>query len=573
MRGEINRAGAERRRWVAWLGRVVGVPVVLRIWLAQIADAWRAKNVRRGFYGTLLITLGAFSPAYLPRNSPWWQMLSDADVSGWPAKLTGTLLTMVGLFLLLDAWFRLRPRKNASEPEQYVYYHVRHWAILLIWGAPFLFAPPIFSHDAYSYAAQGWLIHNNINPYEAGPAVLPGAFADQVSWVWRDTPAPYGPLALQLQHAIVDVMGFRPYASAVAMRILALVGVGLIGLLIPRIARIRGADPAFAAWFGTLNPVLVIDFVGGSHNDSLMMGLVVAGLWVTLWGAKPTGEGLETGQERSAVGGLEPGLPADSPSGRRWRTITDLNWWWLVGAVLIGLGATIKQPAIMAAYALPLMARPWANWSVREVAITAARVLASFAVAIGTFCLVSLATGLGFGWINAVSVPGRVVTIAPFTVIGQAIQLVLNLFGLDPSGWAAITVSRTVGVIFAAVVIAAMAVTIARARPILFLALGYLTAALSLPAVRSWYMLWGGLLLPVAAPPRRVVNIAVWTTVVLLCYNGINMAWRNDTMALGFAAAAGIAWLARTHGGAAPGTGNRRRRIPAGADHIELQKD
>ena len=111
-----------------------------------------------------------------------------------------------------------------------------------------------------------------------------------------------------------------------------------------------------------------------SFYDSLMMGLVIAGLWVTL-------------------------LPA---KGR-------FNGWWLLGAVLVGIGAAIKQPAIMAAYALPLMVRPWVNWSLREVAITAGRVLASFAVAIGSFCLVTLATGLGFGWINAVSVPGRAV--------------------------------------------------------------------------------------------------------------------------------------------------------------------
>lgn len=73
-----------------------------------------------------------------------------------------------------------------------------------------MFAPPIFSHDAYSYAAQGWLVHNGINPYDAGPGVLPGSFADQVSWVWRDTPAPYGPLSLQLQHLVVELTGFRP---------------------------------------------------------------------------------------------------------------------------------------------------------------------------------------------------------------------------------------------------------------------------------------------------------------------------------------------------------------------------
>lgn len=501
----------------------------MKSWIASswdaLVEAWRVRNVRLGLVGTSLIAVGSLSPAYLPRNSLWWQALSDAQISGWPTRLAGTLVTMAGLFLLLDAWFRLRPRPGASPDEAYAYHHVRHWAILLIWGAPFLLAPPIFSHDAYSYAAQGWLIHNGINPYEAGPAVLPGAFADQVSWVWRDTPAPYGPLSLQLQHLIVDLSGFRPYVSAVAMRSLAVVGVVMIGLLIPRIARQSGADPALAAWFATLNPVLVIDFVGGAHNDSMMMGLVVAALWVT---------GLPTGQ-RIRMGRL-------SLDPHRWGSA-----WWLLGAVLIGVGAAIKQPAVMAAYALPLMARPWADWSPREVAITAARVLGSFGVAIGTFSLITVATGLGFGWINAVNVPGRVITIAPFTVIGQAIQLVLNLFDLDPTGWAAIRAARGVGVVLAGLVIAWMALTIARTRPMRFLALGYLTAALALPAVRSWYILWGGMLLPLSRPRPREINIAIWTTVVLLCYNGINMSWRNDAMALGFAAAGGIWWLARTH--------------------------
>ena len=498
---------------------------VLAAKLGSVAEAWRVKNVRLGFVGTTLIALGALSPAYLPRNSPWWQMLTDAQISGWPARLVGTTLTMAGLFLLLDAWFRLRPRPNAGADEEYAYHHVRHWAILLIWSAPFLFAPPIFSHDAYSYAAQGWLVHNGINPYDAGPGVLPGSFADQVSWVWRDTPAPYGPLSLQLQHLVVDLTGFRPYASSVAMRTLSVIGVGLIGLLIPRIARRNGADPALAAWFATLNPILVIDFIGGAHNDSLMMGLVVAALWVT---------GLPTGQ-RLRLGRFEFNPHRGGSS------------WWLLGAVVIGVAAAIKQPAIMAAYALPLMVRPWADWSPREVAVTAGRALVSFGLAIGTFALVTLGTGLGFGWLNAVDVPGKVITIAPFTVLGQALQLVLNLFELDPTGWAAIRAARVFGVVVAGVLIAWMAVTIARTRPLQFLAYAYLTAALALPAVRSWYLLWGGLLLPLSSTPRKVFSIAIWTTVVLLCYNGINMAWRNGSMALGFAAAGGIWWLARTH--------------------------
>ncbi len=502
-----------------------------RVQWDAVVEAWSVRIVRRGLIGTALITLGALSPAYLPRNSALWHI--QDKVGGWPSQLGGTLVTMLGLVLLLDAWLRLRPRSGAVAGEVHAYLHVRHWAVLLIWGLPFFFAPPIFSHDAYSYAAQGWMVHNGINPYEVGPAVLPGAFADQVSWVWRDTPAPYGPLALQLQHMIVDLSGFRPYASAVMMRLLALFGVGIIGLLVPRIAERRGADVAKAAWFATLNPILIIDFIGGAHNDCLMMAFVIAGLWAT-------------------------GLPK-RPITMRGRSFNPHRWgslWWIPGAVLVGLGAAIKQPAFMAAYALPLVVHPWLSWRIKEVAVVILRSVISIAVSIGTFVVVSMATGLGFGWLNAVNVPGKVITIAPFTVLGQGAQLVLNHFGADPTGWAAITAARTFGVVFAAVVVALMAVTVARRHPMRFLSIGYLVVALSLPAVRSWYILWGGLLLPLTNPSRRMYQIATWVTIVLLCYNGINMAWRNNVMALGIAAAAGLWWLTSVHL-----RSSRRRRV------------
>lgn len=61
--------------------------------------------MRRGLLGTVLITIGALSPAYLPRNSPWWRLFTELDMTGTPVRLVGSLITMGGLFLLLDAWF------------------------------------------------------------------------------------------------------------------------------------------------------------------------------------------------------------------------------------------------------------------------------------------------------------------------------------------------------------------------------------------------------------------------------------------------------------------------------------
>ena len=482
----------------------------------QLAEAWGMPQVRRGFLGTVLIAMGSFTPAYLPQSSPFWPLMRWAHLDNIPAKIAGTLMVLGGVSLLVSSWFQLRPwGPGRAEPgvqpgddrQVEAYRHVRHWAVLLIWGAPFLLAPPIFSHDAYSYAAQGWLVHNGISPYEQGPGVLPGGFADQVAWVWRNTPAPYGPLSLQIQHLLVDLCGYDPYLSALSMRIPALLGVGLIGLLLPRLAAMYHYDPARAAWFGTLNPVLVIDFIGGAHNDSLMMGLVVLALWVTrkVW------------------------------------------WGWLPGAVILGVAASIKQPALLAAYALPLVHHPWRRLAIGQTLDVIARAMVSIGLAVGSFAVISIWTGLGFGWLNAVNVPGLVVTVSPFTVVGQGLSLLFGWLGWSSGAVEAIRISRSVGLLVSAIGVAVMAVTTARRRPMAFTAYSYLLIALCAPALHSWYVLWGGLLLPLTRPSTRVLRVGVWATVVLLAYAGINLAFRNGALSLGVAAIALYYWQSRNH--------------------------
>lgn len=491
---------------------------------ADLAQVFRVPAVRRGLYGTLLIALGTLTPAYLPRSTPWWTLLASLRLEGAPAKIGGTIVTMIGLLLLTDAWFRLRPgqvlKDKAGAPQ--AYQDLKHWAVLAVWSLPFLLAPPIFSGDAYSYAAQGWLVHNGINPYYYGPGVLPGAFADQVSWVWRNTPSPYGPLSMQISNLLLHVCGFDPYWSAVAQRIPALVGVVLIAAFLPRLAVRLGIDPAFTAWFGTLNPLLIIDFVGGAHNDSLMMGLVVLALWVA---TTPV-----------------PGGPATR--GGPWRAG---GWWWVPAAAVVGVAATIKQPALLAAYVVPMLCRRWSTLKPRETLITVTRVLVSFVFAVGVFALISIATGLGFGWYNAVSVPGSVGSPAPATMLGSLLQLILQLFGTNPAPGTGIAFMHTVFLIAGAIVLALGAVTIARRRPASFISWGYLVVALASPALHSWYMLWGGLTLPLARPTSRQISIAIWVNIALLGYDAIDMAWRSDGIAIAIAAVAASLFMTYHH--------------------------
>ena len=489
----------------------------------DLLAAWRVVPTRIGTLGTFLIVVGSLTPAYLPQNSPWWAPIRSLhlDNNGF-VKVVGTLILLTGLGLLVDAWFKFRPTLGVD---------VKRWAVLAIWTIPLLVAPPTFSSDAYSYSAQGWMLVNEVNPYEAGPGILPGAFADQVAWVWRFTPAPYGPLSLRLQELIVVASGLQPYLSAVLMRIPALIGVVLIVVLLPRIAHRMGVDAQLTAWFATLNPLLVIDFVGGAHNDALMMGLVVLALWLGLKGRM-----------------------------------------WLAGAAVIGVAAAIKQPAFLAAYALPLLADPLTTWKGAHIARTVGKIAASCLIAIGTFVVVSLACGLGFGWLNAVNVPGLVVTVSPSTVIGQGIQLVLNYFQLDSSGHAAIRLARTIGLVITVAGVLALAIVQARKKPMSFLSWSYLLVAFGGPALHSWYVLWGTLLLPLTKPSERIQRIALWTTMVLLSYAAINLAWRNGAVALGIAALVPLAWQVirheRTRRRELDAAEDETREVPAhGADH------
>jgi len=204
----------------------------------------------------------------------------------------------------------------------------------------------------------------------------------------------------------------------------------------------------------------------------------------------------------------------------------------------------LGRPAVLV---LDEATQPLDGWAKGRIARTVARIAASCATSIATFSLISLATGLGFGWLKAVNVPGLVVTVSPFTLVGQGIQLVLNYFQLDRTEHAAIRYSRTVGLVISAAGTLLMAVTVARRRPIAFLSWSYLLIAFGGPALHSWYVLWGSLLLPLTNPSRRLARVALWTTIVLLCYSAVNLAWRNGALALGIAALGGFWWQLNHH--------------------------
>ena len=111
-----------------------------------------------------------------------------------------------------------------------------------------------------------------------GPFWVAGPFADQVDPMWVQTPAPYGPLALQVQHLVVSVFPENAYVSAVAMRVPALLAVGLLAYALPRLAERYGVSGRHALWLGVLNPLVMMHFIGGAHGDAVMVALVTLAL-------------------------------------------------------------------------------------------------------------------------------------------------------------------------------------------------------------------------------------------------------------------------------------------------------
>jgi len=215
--------------------------------------------------------------------------------------------------------------------------------------------------------------------------------------------------------------------------------------------------------------------------------------------------------------------------------------------VVVGIGATVKQPALLTALALPLITCPWKSWALRDSLVTIGRVLASLATAVGTFILVSVITRLGFGWVNSVSVPGRSLTVAPFTLLGLAYQHVAGWFGVTLNQTHTIAMARGAGIAFGIVIIVFLALTLARRRPIAFLAWGYLAAAITGPALRSWYVQWSITLLPLTRLSRTMVRVSVWGILVMFGFDAMFMSMRNSAVAICVGALLAMAWVAWNH--------------------------
>ncbi|MBI2242425.1 MAG: polyprenol phosphomannose-dependent alpha 1,6 mannosyltransferase MptB [Nocardioides sp.] len=250
--------------------------------------------------------------------------------------MAGLAVVLLGLGLLAAAWLSLCRHVAVAQGEERedAVHLVRHAAV--VWSAPLVLAPPLFSRDGWSYAAQGMLAHVGISPYEYGPGVIAGLpVAEAVDPRWMTTVTPYGPVPVPVGELAAGVTG-NPWVLVVAHRLVTLLGLGvvsglgsgwvhglavpatvdtplsvttLVGGLLDRLASLLGLGPAPATFLGLVRQLGTVAM--------LVTVLVVALRWRTgdRAGGRPGGRTRRRGHRAA-----QPGLRGRSRGWRRSRS-------------------------------------------------------------------------------------------------------------------------------------------------------------------------------------------------------------------------------------------------------------
>ncbi|CAJ1504776.1 polyprenol phosphomannose-dependent alpha 1,6 mannosyltransferase MptB [[Mycobacterium] holstebronense] len=447
-----------------------------------------------GATGTVLMAIGALGAGARPVvQDPTF----GVRLLNLPSRLATVALTMTttGAVMMALAWLMLgrfalgKRRMSRSQLDR----------TLLLWMLPLLVAPPMYSKDVYSYLAQSQISRLGLDPYRVGPAPALGldhVFTLSVPSLWRETPAPYGPLFLWIGRGISALTGENIVTAVLCHRVVVLLGVGLIVWAVPRLAARCGVAEVSALWLGAANPLLLMHLVAGIHNEALMLGLMLTGTEFALRGitsAQPLLPSLRAHPNRQ--------VHAD------WAPLAGL----LIGAVLITLSSQVKLPSLLA-LGFVAMALGWRWGGDLRAFLLAGTSMAALAAAVTG--LIGWASGLGFGWVFTLGTANVVRSwMSPPTLIALGTGQVGILLGLGDHTTAVLSLTRAIGVLIIAVLVVWLLLVVfnGRLHPVGGLGVALGITVLLFPVVQPWYLLWA--IIPLAAwatrPNFRIAVIAV----------------------------------------------------------------
>src|SRR5579859_5806657 len=339
-------------------------------------------------------------------------------------------LMLVGIALLVLLWtLAIRLHHAGTTTER------RVWAIGAAWVAPFAIGPPLLSNDVFTYAAQGLLLRDHLNPYRVGPSALGNIHAvAAVDPSWRSVPSPYGPLASTLQHLAIAISGGSPIGATIVFRLLGVACLAAIGVLA---ADIAGPRRVQALTMTILNPLLILEVVSAAHLDGTMC--------VLLLGA------IVAANQRH----------------------------WVLAIVLAAAAGSIKAPAylaVLAVIAVHQSSRRTIDWR------ALARDVAAGVVSVLGF---SLLVPDGWGWIRALNVPGLGrTTLAPASLVADLFQPIVSSASFDDRAAA----GRITALIAAGCIVLYLTATAGRRALDRTVGYGMLAVGVLSPVVYAWYL-------------------------------------------------------------------------------------
>lgn len=471
-----------------------------------------------GTVGSLLISVGALGAGALPvvdnpyDNVPLGPLFSRM-------LQTSSALVMLGVGLLVTAWVLMAPlvgtplrggrgsgeqqqdgrrpggqgagersagERSASEQRpRLVVTPPQVWATFASWALPLVLTAPLFTQDIYSYLANGSIVNQGLDPYSQGPVELLGAddpLARSVPFIWANSPSPYGPVALGLAAIISWLSSDSIALGVIGHRVISVLGVIAAGWGITRLAQRCRVAPATALWLAILNPLTILHLIGGIHNESILLGLVLVGLEVGLRG----------------IGKLEK-MPTDTPG-----ALAHIA----ASSALIACAGMVKVTGFIAlgfvgmAGARVLVKRRC--WPMPTAVLTAA--IIQIALVVATVAIVTAVTGIGLGWVTG---QGGAVTVRSWmsmsTAVGVGAGALGMLLGLGDHTDAVLTVTRGFGVLVAGVFMVRMLFATLRGaiHPVGGLGAASLVLVIFFPVVHPWYILWA--VFPLAAWANRLV--------------------------------------------------------------------
>lgn len=448
-----------------------------------------------GSTGTVLMAIGALGAGARPVvQDPTF----GVRLLNLPSRLQTVALTMTttGAVMMALAWLMLgrfaleNRRMSRSQLDR----------TLLLWILPLLVAPPMYSKDVYSYLAQSQISRLGLDPYRVGPASALGldhVFTLSVPSLWRDTPAPYGPLFLWIGRGISALTGENVVAAVLCHRLVVLIGVGLIVWATPRLADRCGVAEVTALWLGAANPLLLMHLVAGIHNEALMLGLMLTGTELALRGI----------DSPRPLAPLPRRWPGHRSQWRDWAPLGEL----LAGIVAITMSSQVKLPSLLAlGFVAMALARRWGD-GMRGFLLADA---GTTALALPVMALIGSASGLGFGWIYTLGTANVVRSwMSPPTLIALGTGQAGILLGLGDHTTAVLSLTRGIGVLIIAVTVIWLLLVVLHGRlhPVGGLGVALGITVLLFPVVQPWYLLWA--IIPLAAwatrPGFRIAVIGV----------------------------------------------------------------